>query len=71
MFVTFVEFDKRGVEMNELYPYCSKCECELSEEERKMNKEAELLFYPVCEECLGKNINRLKEIADEVRSDIN
>jgi hypothetical protein len=48
--------------MSELYPYCSQCDNELTEEEQEMNKKYEIFFYPICFDCLNKHEKNLKEI---------
>lgn len=55
--------------MSEFYPYCSKCDKELSKKERKMNEEVENVFYPVCEECLQSHATKLNEIAEEIKGE--
>lgn len=51
--------------MSDLYPYCSKCDKELNDEERTLNEKYENLFYPICKDCLSKHTKAIINIASE------
>ena len=55
--------------LNDLYPYCSKCDAELNEEEKMMNKQHENLFYPICDSCLEKHVKELTVIAENIKDE--
>ncbi|QST02929.1 hypothetical protein IMZ31_20490 (plasmid) [Pontibacillus sp. ALD_SL1] len=52
--------------MSEVYNECTCCYGALSSEEMQMNKEHELYYYPICEECLLRSVDRFFQIATEM-----
>ena len=50
--------------MGELYPFCSKCDAELTDVEKTENEKHDNIFYPICNSCLEKHEKKLKEIID-------
>lgn len=51
--------------MGEFYQYCSICDGELNDVEKKMNEEQGSIYYPICAECLSKSAERLIHLVEE------
>lgn len=56
--------------MSDLYPYCSKCDTELNEEEKGLNRKYDNLFYPICKNCLGKHTKTIIDIANSENDEV-
>lgn len=50
--------------MSEFYEYCSICDNDLKEDEKKINEEKGSIYYPICNECLNKSVKKLIEIIE-------
>ncbi|MCU7666910.1 hypothetical protein [Bacillus thuringiensis] len=56
--------------MGDLYPYCAKCDTELNEEEKGLNRKYDNLFYPICKNCLGKHTKTIIDIANSENEEV-
>lgn len=45
-----------------VYKYCVICEKELNENEINMNQKHENFDFPICNDCLDKNVNEIMKV---------
>lgn len=51
--------------MSDVYPSCTICYKDLSEEDKKMNADNNNVNFPLCRECLNEGSNAIKEALKE------
>lgn len=51
--------------MSDFYQFCSICDGELNDTDKKLNVDKGSIYYPICGECLSKSEKKLKDIVEK------